>query len=166
VKLVVDTHVWLEALVFDDPRTRALLPALRSGQAQALATAAMDAEFDRVIARPTFALDADTAARLAATRQALVCPVAEAPDCRLDCTDPDDRMFIDLAVARRADWLLSRDRALLRLRRAALARFGVLIGPPERWAQAAGSAHAAAYNPPAAPPARHPPDLPRQRPPR
>ena len=51
---------------------------------------------------------------------------------RLRCTDADDQMFIDLAVSHRARWLLSRDRAVLKLARRA-AKQGVLIMPPEAW---------------------------------
>ncbi|MBX3622048.1 MAG: PIN domain-containing protein [Rhizobacter sp.] len=53
---------------------------------------------------------------------------------RLRCTDPDDQKFIDLAVAN-ARWLVSRDRAVLKLaRRAAL--FGLQVVSPDRWTQA------------------------------
>jgi predicted nucleic acid-binding protein len=48
-------------------------------------------------------------------------------------------MFVDLAVALRVDWLVSRDKALLRLRRIAGRRFGVRIGTPEDWRTAAAA---------------------------
>ena len=51
---------------------------------------------------------------------------------RLRSTDPHDQMFIDLAVARRAHALLTRDRALLRLASRAR-RVGVLVATPEAW---------------------------------
>ncbi len=40
----------------------------------------------------------------------------------------------------RVDWLLSRDKALLRLRRVAGRRFGLRIGTPEDWRAALGHA--------------------------
>ena len=53
---------------------------------------------------------------------------------RLDCRDPDDQRFVDLAVAQSARYLLTRDRALLALARGARKRFGLLIIQPERLA--------------------------------
>jgi predicted nucleic acid-binding protein len=49
------------------------------------------------------------------------------------CTDPDDQVFIDLALACKARWLLSKDRALLKLARRARA-LGLSIQPPASWA--------------------------------
>jgi hypothetical protein len=52
---------------------------------------------------------------------------------RLRCTDPDDQKFIDAAVAWGARWLVSRDRAVLKLRRRAAEAHGLLIVPPRAW---------------------------------
>lgn len=133
MRAILDTNVWLDWLVFADPRVAPLAAAIESGRLAMLATEPMLAEFAVVVARPQFALD-EGARTLACTRQrAAVAIVAPAPDCRLPCTDPDDRMFVDLAVAHRVDWLVSRDKALLRLGRIASRRFGVRIGTPEAW---------------------------------
>ncbi|MEK8032331.1 PIN domain-containing protein [Ideonella sp. DXS29W] len=51
----------------------------------------------------------------------------------LRCTDADDQKFIDLAVTARAGWLVSRDRAVLKLRRRALALAGVRIVDGPGW---------------------------------
>jgi predicted nucleic acid-binding protein len=48
------------------------------------------------------------------------------------CRDPDDQKFIDLALAAKAQWLVSRDKALLALAKRAKAR-GLLIVKPEAW---------------------------------
>ena len=55
-----------------------------------------------------------------------------APAPRLTCSDPDDQVFIDAALAHGARWLATRDRALLKLRRKALAR-GLGIVRPGDW---------------------------------
>jgi predicted nucleic acid-binding protein len=145
VTLVLDTNVWLDWLVFADPRVVPLARAIESGAVTVLATGPMLDEFAAVVARPHFGLDAAARDACASRQRAVVSACGPAPDCRLPCTDRADQMFVDLAVARRADWLLSRDKALLRLRRIAARRFGIRIGTPEAWI-AAGPA-GAAYNP-------------------
>jgi uncharacterized protein len=124
--LILDTNVWLDWLVFDDPSARTL--TARGTTIEVLATGPMLEEFAAVLARPQFALDAPRQQALRDRQRSLVRQVPPAPDCRLACTDPDDQKFIDLAVAHRVDWLVSRDKALLRLRRHAWRRFGIRIG--------------------------------------
>jgi predicted nucleic acid-binding protein len=60
---------------------------------------------------------------------------APAPGAPIRCTDPDDQKFIDLAAAHPGALLLSRDRAVLKLG-AKLARLGVQVTTPARWAAA------------------------------
>ncbi len=128
---VLDTNVVLDWLVFDDPAIRPLEARLRDARAQWLSCAPMRAELDDVIARPAFARrGSDLAARLHAlyARHALELPIP-APTPRLCCRDADDQMFIDLALQQRANWLFTRDRALLELAPRALA-WGLRIAPP------------------------------------
>jgi predicted nucleic acid-binding protein len=67
-------------------------------------------------------------------RSRRVPPAARAP---VRCRDPDDQIFIDLAVAHRAE-LLSKDALVLRLRKR-LAALGVLVAPQRGAAAPAGS---------------------------
>ena len=122
-RLVIDTNIWLDLLVFHDPRVQALQDGLASGHYRAIGTHAMRAELAVVLARPQAAL---------ARWDALTEEVAVVPPCNLSCRDPDDRKFLDLAVAHRVDWLLSKDRALLAARRFAQRRFGLNIGTLEQ----------------------------------
>jgi putative PIN family toxin of toxin-antitoxin system len=129
LRVVIDTNIWLDMLVFDDPRTRRLAALLAPPvQVQPLASDEMRAELADVIARPQFALDEHRQAALLARYDDIVLPTPLAPDCRLPCRDPDDRKFLDLAIGRRTAWLLSRDRALLAARKVAWKRFAVRIG--------------------------------------
>jgi len=50
------------------------------------------------------------------------------------CSDPDDQKFVDLAWHWPVQWLVSRDRAVLKLARSARAR-GLAIITPARWAE-------------------------------
>jgi putative PIN family toxin of toxin-antitoxin system len=129
IEIVVDTNIWLDMLVFDDSSSRRLAGLLRPDSGVTpLSSDEMRAELADVVTRPQFKLDAPGQAALLERYDRIVTCAAVAPDCRLPCRDPDDRKFLDLAVARRTTWLLSRDRALLAARKVAWSRFALRIG--------------------------------------
>ena len=134
--IVLDTNVVLDWLLFRDPSSLPLAAAIGVRRVNWIATPAMRDEFADVLARGLAARRNAPPAGLLAAWDAQVTVVARAPrlpvSIALQCTDPDDQMFIELAHAARARWLLSRDRALLRLARKASA-FGISITTPERW---------------------------------
>lgn len=130
-QLVLDTHIVLDAFVFGDPAARALHDGLLAGRLRWLATPAMREELQRVLGYAQLAPWL-ARARLAShdvlaafDRYAQLLPAA--PPAGLCCRDPDDQMFIDLAVQQRCA-LVSKDRAVLALRRR-LAQLGVHAAP-------------------------------------
>ena len=126
--LVIDTNIWLDLLAFRDPSVERLRAALH--RFDCIASPTMRSELQAVLGRSRFGLDAGQQNGALAAFDAIARSVAEAPDCRLACSDPDDRVFLDVAVGLGARWLLSRDKALLKARRHALRRHGLLIGRP------------------------------------
>ncbi len=141
-KAVLDTNVWLDWLLFDDPRVTAVRDAQRGDRLHILACAEARAELADVLSRPRLIAQGlasrsrrggtppGVASQLDAF-DAAVTLAPRAPDCGLICRDPDDQRFVDLAVAQSAHFLLTRDRALLALARAARRRFGLVITQPE-----------------------------------
>jgi len=126
---VIDTNVWLDLFVFDDPAARPLRRALDARAAVALRSDATDAELPRVLARPHFAARCSSAqaAALLAAWQALALPATAAQPAPWACRDPDDQKFLDLACSAGASALLTKDRALLALaRKARLAGLQIL----------------------------------------
>jgi predicted nucleic acid-binding protein len=127
--VVLDTNVALDLLVFGDPATQRLARRLAAGRLRWIATGTMRAELARVLAYPVIAAQlargGGAAAAVLQAFDARVRRVGAPAPAGLRCADPDDQMFIDLAVAHRA-LLLSRDRALLQLR-ARLRAFGVEV---------------------------------------
>lgn len=123
-RLVLDTHVWLDWLAFDDPSVARLKAALAGGRAEIYMDAACEAELERVLGYPIgkrVPEKALQAARLAEARR-----IAQRPSRELSaaeraslprCSDRDDQKFLELALAARADVLLTKDRALLELGR-------------------------------------------------
>jgi putative PIN family toxin of toxin-antitoxin system len=135
MRLVLDTNIWLDWLVFDDPAVMPLKSSRRDGMVQIPINAACLEELGRVLAYPEFEVDA-------ATRNALFNQVR---DCtyRVDtvllsplprCVDPDDQKFLELARNARADWLITRDKALLQLARKRWGATAFRIVTPELWA--------------------------------
>lgn len=112
---MLDTHVWLDLLAFRDPRVMPLADALASGAAVALMDDRMHAELDRVLAYPQLALDGPTRMRIAEAAAQFSRRQPSPPAVTPRCRDPDDQMFVELALAARVDALLSRDAALLRM---------------------------------------------------
>lgn len=135
--VVLDSNAVLDWLLFGDAAMQPLAQAIAAGACRWIVTPALQAELAHVLARGLASRPQADAAPLWRTWQALACPVAEPPDTPpppgLRCTDGDDQKFLAVALAHGARWLVSRDRALLKLRRRALAR-GLLIVTPAQWA--------------------------------
>ena len=134
-RVVLDTNVVLDWLVFQDIRTQRLAQALDQGELLWMATEPMLAELADVMSRPFIARwCTDTGAALATARSR--CHVLPTPAMAHDkapvCADPDDQPFIDLAWSVPAAWLFSRDRALLRLAARARVR-QIVITTPQSW---------------------------------
>jgi predicted nucleic acid-binding protein len=146
--LVLDTNVVLDWLVFGDAAACWIGQAIVQGQLLWLSTPRMLSEWRAVVASPLGARW-DPARQRALTADLtawcrLHADVAPGAQMRLACSDPDDQIFIDLALLNRPCVLLTRDRALLALRRRALAR-GVTISTPRAWVateEATALAHA------------------------
>jgi Predicted nucleic acid-binding protein, contains PIN domain len=146
---VLDTNVVLDWLLFGDVSMQAPCGLLLAGGACWIATAAMRDEALEVATRPVFAKRGaalDLRHRVAAgfARHAQMQadgPPGDAAAPTLRCSDPDDQMFIELALRHSAELLLTRDLALLALAPAARAR-GLRIMRPKDFA-----AEAAAHGP-------------------
>ena len=117
MRLVLDTNVWLDWLIFDDPAIAPLRTAKNNGAIEIVIDDPCRNELVRVLAYPKFALDDETQKKLLAQADqncirldTLRYPI---PDSLPVCKDPDDVKFQSLACASVADWLISKDNALL-----------------------------------------------------
>jgi uncharacterized protein len=122
-RVVLDTNVFLDCWVFDDPAALPLKVALEARRLIAVRSVATDVELRDVLARPAFALTAASAAALFAqwcARALLFDGLAPAAPA-IRCSDPDDQKFLDLALAVRAGVLFTKDKALLATARRARA---------------------------------------------
>lgn len=134
--VVLDTNVLLDWLVFRDSRVTGLGCSIEGRSVRWIMTGPMTAELGRVLARRELARWRPDRGRVEAAVQQwaelLPAPCPDPRAARPRCGDRSDQMFVDLALSGAARWLVTRDRALLRLARAAR-RYAVAIVPPERW---------------------------------
>lgn len=138
--IVLDTNVCLDLWVFFDPACAALLRDLQDGRVHAVTRADCRAEWLAVLHYPQLPIDEAMRPGLVAAYDNLLHRLPQGP-LAADatglprCRDPDDQKFLELAAQAGARWLLSKDKALLRLdgklRRAG--RFRVLH--PQSWAR-------------------------------
>ncbi len=140
--VVLDTNVVLDWLLFHDASCAGLSGPLQAGRWLWHATPSMRGELAGVLQRPELQRWAPDCEHILSTFDSLTRLCAEAPSAadatgRLRSRDPDDQKFIDLAVSVKAAWLLSRDRALLRLARPAR-DLGIQILTPARWQRLLG----------------------------
>ncbi len=117
LRVVLDTNIVLSALVFNSAATRALRQAWHSGQLQPCACTATVQELMRVLAYPKFRLNAAEQRELLADYLPFV-QVVQLPDpppAVPACRDPHDEVFMRLALAAKAQALVSGDQDLLSL---------------------------------------------------
>lgn len=134
-RIVIDTNVCLDLLVFHDPRWATLLAALESGAVEAVTRADCRDEYHIVLHYRHLPLDEASRAVAAVRFDALVRVVApDAQHVRLPiCSDRDDQKFLEIARDSGAGVLITKDKALLKLGRktAAMGLFKIMV--PEAW---------------------------------
>jgi putative PIN family toxin of toxin-antitoxin system len=138
-RIVIDTQVVMDWLVFGDIRVQPLVAAIEAGQVHWIGRTTMLEELRHVLGRGVAAERKPDLALIEsafATHCRLIDAVP-APAVRLVCRDPDDQQFIDLALAEQAAWLISRDKAVLALAKRALTS-GFRILTPEAWIKLRG----------------------------
>jgi putative PIN family toxin of toxin-antitoxin system len=118
-RVVIDTNVLLDFWVFDDAASRPLRSAVERGQVNALRSGDSVDEFTEVIMREKFELATDARFGILRDWDRLAVPVERVFAAPFACSDRDDQKFLDLAYTARADWLVTRDKALLKLARRA-----------------------------------------------
>ncbi len=130
-RLVIDTNWLLDLWVFQDARALSLRAALEAGELRWLATPHMRDEFERVLGYPVVTKRLQVTgcepAALLAEFESRVEWAEPAPRAPVRCADPDDQVFIDLALQQQA-LLLSKDKAVLACRKR-LQGLGVAVQP-------------------------------------
>ncbi len=129
LRVALDTNVWLDWLVFDDPLIQPLKAAVAAGRADIVIDDPCEDELIRVLAYPVRKVVPEAAvqtARLAECRRLTAgfriqdAGFSDPDPARAPlpvCSDPDDQKFLELARNAGVDCLVTKDRALLVLAR-------------------------------------------------
>ncbi len=140
LRLVLDSNVWLDWLVFSDATIKPIQELVNAGKAEIIIDAECDAELVRVLAYPLqkWTLNAQAQAACvnrfrSVARRVVAPPAGKLPACR----DPDDQKFLALAAGSEAFCLITKDRELLKL---AKSRYGLPfhIVTPEKFPELPG----------------------------
>ncbi|HWV62637.1 MAG TPA: putative toxin-antitoxin system toxin component, PIN family [Oxalicibacterium sp.] len=147
-RVVLDTNVCLDLFVFRDPRWTMLLDALQSGRLEAVTREDCRKEWHLVLRYPHLKLDDDRRTATMAEFDALIhChPIPQQTKEKAEeavrlplCKDKDDQKFLELARDIRADVLITKDKALLKLARKTRRDGLFAIMTPEAWTQEAST---------------------------
>jgi len=130
-RVVLDTNVVVSALVFAQGHLAALRHAWQSGRCRPLVSRATAGELVRVLTYPKFGLGADEQRELLADYlpYCTTVRIPRKPPRTPACRDPFDVAFLQLAIAGRAEYLITGDRDLLALAR----RFSCPIITAGQW---------------------------------
>ncbi len=119
-RVVFDTNVLLSLWVFVDSRFAPLRQEVESRRWQALTRDDCLAEFGRVLGYPQFALAPERQTEVLAAWSACAQNFSGPGDNSVTlprCHDKDDQKFLELARDAAAEWLVTADKALLRMAR-------------------------------------------------
>jgi predicted nucleic acid-binding protein len=136
--VVLDTNAVLDWLVFANDNMLALGAGILSGQVLWMTSPRMREELGRTLTYPALVNwnpDSERTLTLFDRWSVVHADPARTTSGPLVCSDPDDQVFMDLALVLRVRWLVTHDRALLRLGRAARTR-GISVVQPSRWSLA------------------------------
>ena len=138
-RIVLDTNVCLDLFVFREPQSAALQVAMHDGTIEAVTRADCREEWLRVLRYPQLPVTDASRPAIEAAFDALVrCLPDELATASVGaplprCADPDDQKFLELALLGGARWLLSKDKAVLRLARRTAREGWFQIVTPATW---------------------------------
>ena len=117
LRLVLDTNVVLDLFHWSNADAVPIMDALEGGHVECLADAGTLDELQRVLTYPQLKLTPEMAAERYRRYSGLVQVVADGAAPPLPrCKDRDDQKFLELAARCDANMLVTKDKALLRLR--------------------------------------------------
>ena len=134
--LVLDTNAWLDLLVFRSDVLQSLPVGVAAGDLRVAIDERALAELDRVLGYPVLRLAPEARDAVLDAAKSLATRIESQPPKLPRCRDPDDQIFLEIAVTAGAAWLITRDLELLRMARRMARDHGVAIVTPAQWDEA------------------------------
>ena len=116
-RLVLDTNVCLDLFVFQDPRWVTLLTGLQQGRLHAVTSSGCRDEWLAVLHYSHLPVNDQNRLGFIAAFDSLIEQISVPAKTSIllpRCTDPDDQQFMELARDSAADYLITKDKALLK----------------------------------------------------
>ena len=128
LRLVLDTNVVLDLFHWGNTDAVPIMAALEAGQIQCFADRRTLDELQRVLTYPQLKLTPEMISERYArySRLIQIVPDGEAPPLPR-CKDRDDQKFLELSARCQADLLVSKDKALLKLRGRTTLGFQIIL---------------------------------------
>lgn len=136
IRLVLDTNVVIDWLVFDDPYMAPLRERVSAGGIVVLTHELASAELARVLGYPELKLDDERRAHAieryrkhtsdAVAPEGFAMKAWQLPESFPRCRDPDDDLFLALTYHAKADALVTRDKVVLKMRKK-VRKYGMTI---------------------------------------
>ena len=134
--IVLDTNVCLDLFVFHDLRWKPLYDALKNGIVIAVTREDCRNEWLRVLDYPNLRIDPDFRILCAEEFDALVSCINPASRTGVNlpvCSDRDDQKFLEVARDALATYLITKDKALLKLSKKISMQGMFRIVRPQEW---------------------------------
>ena len=117
-RIVIDTNVCLDLFVFHDPRWTAILDGLQNGSLKAYTRPECRDEWLAVLKYPHLPVNAENIEEIKTRYDQLIESVTPEALAHLRlpvCSDKDDQKFLEIARDTDAQFLITKDKALLKL---------------------------------------------------
>ena len=115
-RIVLDTNVIISAILFGGP-PRKVFESVLSCKYRAYISRELLDEIESVLSRPKFALSREIIQSIIRELQDLFEPVSPQESLKVISTDPDDDRVLECAVSSKADYIISGDSDLLKLKK-------------------------------------------------
>lgn len=116
IKAVFDTNIILDFLVYRNSTLQPLYEEIKAGRIASIASEATLYELADVLSRPQFKLTAEEVVACLAEWRACSSITDADQESAAVCRDTDDQKFLNLAFSQKADFLVSRDKLVLKCR--------------------------------------------------